>query len=66
MRVVWTKPALSDLDEIEDFIAEDDYETAVDFVDRLISLGESLTDDSVIEMGTPVIFMRYTIKGVLS
>ena len=42
MRVRWTKPALEDLDDIENYIALDDVGRAADFVDKLIDLGESL------------------------
>ena len=42
MRVRWTKPALEDLDDIENYIALDDVRRAADFVDKLIDLGESL------------------------
>ena len=42
MRVRWTKPALEDLDDIENYIALDDAGRAADFVDKLIDLGESL------------------------
>lgn len=41
MRVRWTKPALEDLDDIENYIALDDAGRAADFVDKLIDLGES-------------------------
>ena len=42
MRVRWTKPALEDLDDIENYIALDAVGRAADFVDKLIDLGESL------------------------
>jgi plasmid stabilization system protein ParE len=42
MKVRWTRPAIADLDEIEDYIALDDVERAVDFVNQLIDIGESL------------------------
>jgi plasmid stabilization system protein ParE len=42
MRVRWTHAALMDLDEIEDYIAQDDIGRAVDFANRLIDLGQSL------------------------
>jgi plasmid stabilization system protein ParE len=45
MKVRWTYPALKDLDEIEDYIARDDVGRAVDFVNRLIDLGDSLDVD---------------------
>ncbi|MBQ7506156.1 MAG: type II toxin-antitoxin system RelE/ParE family toxin [Lachnospiraceae bacterium] len=54
MKVTWTMPALQDLDEIESFIALDDYDRAVDFVNQLIDLGDSLCDPETCEKGTPV------------
>lgn len=45
MRVRWTRPALKDLDEIENYIALDDVGRAVDFVEKLIDLGETLEFD---------------------
>lgn len=45
MRVRWTRPALKDLDEIEDYIAKDDADRAAIFVNKLIDLGESLEFD---------------------
>ena len=52
MIVEWSVPALQDLDDIEDYIAKDNYNRAVNFVDELISLGESLEDDTTCERGT--------------
>lgn len=45
MRVRWTRPALKDLDDIENYIAQDDAGRAAKFVDKLIDLGESLEFD---------------------
>ncbi|MBO5146944.1 MAG: type II toxin-antitoxin system RelE/ParE family toxin [Lachnospiraceae bacterium] len=42
MRVRWTRFALKDLDDIENYIALDDVGRAADFVGELIDLGESL------------------------
>jgi plasmid stabilization system protein ParE len=42
MRVSWTKEALNDLDDIEDFIAIDNPERAVTFLEELIDFGDSL------------------------
>ena len=42
MRVSCTRPALKDLDDIENYIALDDAGRAAEFVDKLIDLGESL------------------------
>lgn len=45
MRVRWTRPALKDLDDIENYIALDDAGRAANFIDKLIDLGESLEFD---------------------
>lgn len=45
MRVRWTKPAIKDLDDIEEYIAEDNIDRALDFIGQLIDLGESLSED---------------------
>jgi len=37
MRLIWSKEALNKLTEIEDFIAEDNIENAIRFIDFLIS-----------------------------
>ena len=42
MKVRWTIEALNDLDEIEEFIAQDDIDRAVEFIGRLIDFGDSL------------------------
>lgn len=42
MRVRWTRFALKDLDDIENYIALDDVGRAADFVGELIDFGESL------------------------
>ena len=53
MKVSWSKPAIADLDDIEEFIALDDPERAVVFIMELIDLGESLASDGTAERGTP-------------
>lgn len=58
MKVSWTRPALKDLDEIENYIALDDVDRAVDFVEKLIDLGESLEFDW--ERGTPAKWTKDT------
>lgn len=58
MNVIWTKYALEDLNNIENFIAQDDYNTAVEFVDKLIDLGDSLKDDETCHRGTPAPWIK--------
>ncbi len=43
MKLVWTKESLINLQEIEKFITSDDPQTALAFIDKLISLAESLS-----------------------
>ncbi|MGB5288850.1 MAG: type II toxin-antitoxin system RelE/ParE family toxin [Ignavibacteriaceae bacterium] len=45
MKLVWTKEALLRLLEIEEYISIDNPVAAVDFVDKLISLAETLVDN---------------------
>lgn len=45
MRLVWTKEALLRLQEIEGYIAQDNPLVAISFVDKLISLAETLEDN---------------------
>jgi addiction module RelE/StbE family toxin len=42
MEVRWTRSALEDLNEIEEYIAQDSYERAVNFINEIIELGDSL------------------------
>lgn len=58
MNVIWTKYALEDLNNIEDFIAQDDYYVAVEFIDKLISLGDSLQDEETCLRGTPAPWIK--------
>lgn len=57
MKVKWSKPALADLDNIEDFIALDNPERAVTFIMELIELGDSLAEEGTAERGT---FAKWT------
>ncbi|MBV1913919.1 MAG: type II toxin-antitoxin system RelE/ParE family toxin [Pseudomonadales bacterium] len=41
-QVIWTEPALSDLDEIAEYIALDNFEAAVHLVQRVFSATERL------------------------
>ncbi len=45
MRLVWTERALSNLIEIEDYIAEDDVSAAIAMVERLIERAEWLREN---------------------
>ncbi len=42
MKVVWTEQALERLQEIEDFISQDSPQTALRFIEKLISRGVAL------------------------
>ena len=44
MRVRWTVEALKDLDDIESYIARDNPERAITFIEELIDFGDSLAD----------------------
>ena len=44
MRVVWTRPAEIDLEQISDYIAADSPGRAVSFVDEIIEAGDALAD----------------------
>ncbi|NTU97705.1 MAG: type II toxin-antitoxin system RelE/ParE family toxin [Chlorobiaceae bacterium] len=52
MNVVWTTEALRMLDEIEQFIAQDNPQRASDFIDRLLEKGDAIA--SFPEMGRVV------------
>lgn len=45
MKLVWTKEALHRLLEIEEYISRDNPVAAADFVDKLISLAETIVDN---------------------
>ncbi|MBI9071228.1 MAG: type II toxin-antitoxin system RelE/ParE family toxin [Melioribacteraceae bacterium] len=45
MKLLWTKEALFKLQEIEKYIAKDNSVTAINFIDKLISAGESILDN---------------------
>jgi toxin ParE1/3/4 len=45
MKLVWTKEALHHLLEIEEYISRDNQTVAIDFVDKLISLAETIVDN---------------------
>ena len=45
MKVYWTKEALEKLQQIKDFISQDNTEAALKFVEKLISMGESIVEN---------------------
>lgn len=45
MKLLWTKESLFKLQEIEKFIASDNPQAAIKFVEKLISLTETLPDN---------------------
>ena len=45
MKIFWTKEALLRLQEIEEYISRDNSIVAIEFVDKLISLAETLLDN---------------------
>ena len=45
MKIFWTKEALLCLKEIEEYISRDNSIIAIEFVDKLISLAETLLDN---------------------
>ena len=45
MKLFWTKEALLRLKEIEEYISKDNHVAAIEFVDKLISLAETLKDN---------------------
>lgn len=44
MKIFWTKQAIQNIQEIEDFISQDSPTTAINFIDKIISLAEELVD----------------------
>lgn len=46
MKLFWTKEALLRLQDIEEYISADNPIAAIEFIDKLISLTETLTDNS--------------------
>ena len=45
MKLYWTREALIRLQEIEDYISKDNPIAAIEFVDKLISLAETIIDN---------------------
>lgn len=74
MKLLWTKEAISNLHEIEEFIACDNSEAAIKFVDKLISLAETLVENPKkgrivpelsIEQIREIIYKKYRIVYLL-
>ncbi len=70
MKILWTREALRQLTEIEDFIAKDSAERAAQFVDEMVAHAESLLPDprigrTVPEISNPdireLLFKKYRI-----
>lgn len=70
MKLLWTEEAISNLCEIEKFIARDNSEIAIKFVEKLISLAETLVKypkkgrivpELSIEQIREVIYKKYRI-----
>jgi addiction module RelE/StbE family toxin len=45
MKLVWTKESLTRLKEIEEYIAADNPRAAFEFIDKIISLAESILEN---------------------
>ena len=45
MKIFWTREALSGLNQIQKYISQDNPETAVDFLNKIISVAETLADN---------------------
>jgi len=45
MKLLWTKESLARLEEIEEYIAADNPRAALAFIDKIISLAESLSEN---------------------
>ena len=60
MSIIWSDLAIEELNDIEDYIARDNPARAVSFVDELIDLGDSLSNEGEAEKGTPAKWIRDT------
>lgn len=74
MKLLWTEEAISNLREIEEFIARDNAETAIKFVDKLIDKAETLLENPKkgrvvpelsIEQIREIIYKKYRIVYLL-
>lgn len=74
MKLLWTEEAISNLREIEEFIARDNAETAIKFVDELIDKAETLVENTKkgrivpelsIEQIREIIYKKYRIVYLL-
>ena len=45
MRLSWTKEALIRLQEIEEYISQDNPQIAIEFIDKIISIAETIPDN---------------------
>ena len=45
MKLLWTKESLIKLQEIEEYISSDNPQAAIEFIDKLISLAESIPEN---------------------
>jgi len=58
MKIFWTKEALIRLQEIEDYISRDNPIAAIELVDKLISVAESIIDNPEKERIVPEISLE--------
>lgn len=58
MKLLWTEEAISNLREIEEFIARDNAETAIKFVDELIDKAETLLENPKKGRGVPELSIK--------
>lgn len=74
MKLFWTKEAISNLHEIEEFIARDNLDIAIKFVDKLIDKAETLLENPKkgrivpelsIEQIREIIYKKYRIVYLL-
>ncbi len=74
MKIVWTKEALIRLQEIENFISQNNPQKAIEFVDTLINKAERIVDNPrrgrivpelSIEQIREIIFKNYRIVNLL-
>lgn len=74
MKIVWTKEALIRLQEIENFISQNNPQKAIEFVDTLINKAEGIVDNPrrgrivpelSIEQIREIIFKNYRIVYLL-
>ena len=64
MKIYWSKEALHRLQDIENYISKDNPIVAIDFIDKLITLAESLVDNPEIGRVVPELSIS-NIKEIL-